>query len=53
MENVPIASSCCEKLLEIKTDQKLSVEPHVEMLCKKASQKLNVLSWMASSLKLK
>ena len=40
VENVPIASSCCEKLLGIKIDQKLSFEPHVESLCKTASQKL-------------
>ena len=39
VENVPIASSCCEKLLGIKIDQKLSFEPHVESLCKTASQK--------------
>ena len=39
VENVPIASSCCEKLLGIKIDLKLSFEPHVELLCKKASQK--------------
>ena len=50
---VPIASSCCEKLLGIKIDHKLSFEPHVESLCKKASQKLNALARMASSLKFK
>ena len=50
VKNVPIASSCCEKLLGIKIDHKLSFEPHVESLCKKASQKLNAL---ASSLKFK
>ena len=41
VENVPVASSSCEKLLGIKIDQKLSFEPHVESLCKKTSQKLN------------
>ena len=51
VKNVPIASSCCEKLLGIKIDHKLSFEPHVESLCKKASQKLNALARMASSLK--
>ena len=50
-ENVPIASSSCEKLLGIKIDQKLSFEPHVDSLCKKASQKLNALVRMSSSLK--
>ena len=50
VKNVPIASSC-EKLLGIKIDHKLSFEPHVESLCKKASQKLNALARMVSSLK--
>ena len=50
-ENVPIAGSNGEKLFRVKIDQTLSSEPHVEFLCQKASQKLNVLSWMASSLK--
>ena len=49
VENVPIASSCCEKLLRIKIDQKLSFEPHVGSLCKKASKKLNALARMTSS----
>ena len=39
VQNVPIASSCCEKLLGIKTDHKLSFEPHVESLCKKKQSK--------------
>ena len=50
--NVPIAN-CCEKLLGIKIDQKLSFEPHVESLCKKVSQKLNAVARMAPFLKLK
>ena len=50
VQNVPIASSCCEKLLGIKIDHKLSFEPHVESLCKKANQKLNPLARMGSSL---
>ena len=53
VENVPIASSCCDELFGIKIDQKLSFEPHVDSLCKKASQKLNALARMASSLKFK
>ena len=52
VEDVPIACSC-EKLLGVKIDQKLSFEPHVKSLCKKASQKLNALARMASSLKFK
>ena len=53
VENISIASSCSENLLGIKIDQKLPFEPHVESLCKKACQKLNLLSWMTSSLKFK
>ena len=53
VKNVPIASSSGEKSLGIKIDQKLSFEAHVESLCKKASQKLNSLTRMVSSLKLK
>ena len=53
VQNIPIASSCCEKLLGIKIDYKLSFEPHVHSLCKKASQKLNALARMAFSLKFK
>ena len=53
VENVPIASSSCEKLLRIKIDQKLSFEPHVDSLCKTESQKLNALARMTSSLKFK
>ena len=52
VEDVPIACSC-EKLLGVKIDQKLSFEPHVKSICKKASQKLNALERMASSLKFK
>ena len=51
VEKVPIASSSCEILLGIKIDQKLSFESHFQLLYKKASQKLIVLSRMASSLK--
>ena len=37
-----ISHSECEKLLGIHIDNKLTFEPHVRSLCKKASQKLNV-----------
>ena len=40
VENVQFGSSCCEKLLGIKIDQKLSFETHADSLCKKASQKI-------------
>ena len=35
VENVPNASSSCEKLLGIKIDQKRSFESHADSLCKK------------------
>ena len=50
-ENIPVAGSNGEKLFGVKIDKTLPSEPHVEFLCQKASQKLNVLPWMASSLK--
>ena len=50
VENVPIASSSCEKLSGIKIDQNWSI---VDWLCKKASQKLSALARMTSSLKFK
>ena len=39
IESHPIASSCCEKLLGVKIDQKILFEPHVESLCKNSSKK--------------
>ena len=42
VQNVPIASSCCEKLLGIKRDNKLSFEPHVECCFVKNSGKNSV-----------
>ena len=39
VKNVPIASSCFEKLLGIKINHKLSLKPHVESLCKKKQSK--------------
>ena len=37
--NEKLSSTCSEKLLWIKIDNKLTFEEHVEGLCKKASQK--------------
>ena len=53
VQNLPIATSSCEKLLGIKIDHKVSFEPHVESLCKKASQKLSAVARLTSSLKIK
>ena len=36
-----LSSTCSEKLLEIKIDNKLTFEEHVEGLCKKSSQKVS------------
>ena len=53
VKNALFASSCCEKILGVKVEHKLSFEPHIESLCQKASQKLKALPRMASSLKFK
>ena len=49
--NLFISCSRCKKLLRIKIDRELSVEPLLEFLCEKESQKLNVLSRLPSSLR--
>ena len=46
-----ISNSKYEKLLGIHIDNKLTFEPHVRSLCKKASQKLNAFARIAFSLK--
>ena len=45
-------NSRCGKLVRVKIDHELSFEFHTESLCKKASQKLNALSRVASSLRI-
>ena len=47
--NETISRSKCKKLLGIKIDSQLNFKEHIESLCKKASQKLNALSRLASS----
>ena len=42
-----IFNSKCEKLLGFHIDKKLTFEPHVRYLCKKASQKLNAFAGTA------
>ena len=42
-----------QKLLSVRIDNKLTFEPHVRSLCKKASQELNAFSRIACSLKFK
>ena len=46
-----ISNSKCEKLLGFHIDKKLTFEPHVRYLCKKASQKLNAFAGTAWCLK--
>ena len=46
--NEIIKNSLQEKLLGIVKDKRLTFEPHVENLCKKAGQKLHVLARIAS-----
>ena len=42
-----IESSNCEKLLGIYIDSNFSFEYHINRICRKASQKLHALSWIA------
>ena len=44
--NEKLSSTCKEKLLGIKNDNKLTFEEHVEELCKKASQKVSGKSFI-------
>ena len=46
--NEKLSSTCSEKLLGIKIDNKLTFEEHVEGLCKKASQKVSALARISS-----
>ena len=48
--NETISRSECEQLLGIKIDSHLNFKEHIESLCKKASQKINALSRLASSM---
>ena len=50
IRNKTISSSKCEKLLGIKINNNLNFKEHIESLCKKASQKINALSRLASSM---
>ena len=52
IEHTVIDSSNCEKLLDVKIDNKLSFEDHVIDLCTKASQKLHALSRIANVMNL-
>ena len=44
IENAQISSSSCEKLQGVFFDTKLTFQSHIENICKKASNKLNVIS---------
>ena len=46
--NEKLSSTCNEKLLGIKVDNKLAFEEHVEGLCKKVSQKVSALARISS-----
>ena len=46
--NKKLSSTCSEKFLGIKIDNKLTFEEHVEGLCEKASQKINALARISS-----
>ena len=46
--NKKFSSTCSEKFLGIKIDNKLTFEEHVEGLCKKASQKVSAVARVLS-----
>ena len=46
--NKKLSSTCSEKFLGIKIDNKLTFEEHVEVLCKKASQKVSAVARISS-----
>ena len=46
--NKKFSSTCSEKFLGIKIDNKLTFEEHVEGLCKKASQKVSAVARISS-----
>ena len=50
--NETVSNSKYEKLLGVKVDHELNFNEHVSSLCKKASQKLNALSQIESSMTL-
>lgn len=50
-DNISISYSKCEKFVGIHIDSKLTFDPHVSSLRKKASQKLHVFARIARSLK--
>ena len=51
LQDLFIENNRYEKLLAIRKDHELAVEPHKESLSLKASQKLNALSQVVSSLR--
>ena len=46
--NERLSSTCSEKFVGIKIDNKLTLEEHVEGLCKKASQKITAVARILS-----
>ena len=49
--NEKLSSTCNEKFFGIKIDNKLTLEEHVEGLCKKASQKVSAVTRISSLMK--
>ena len=50
--NETLSGTCSEKFLAIKIDNKLTLEEHVEGLCRKASQKVSAVAKMSSFIRL-
>ena len=43
IENKQIRNSSCEKILVVFSDTTLMIQSHIDSICKKASQELNVI----------
>ena len=47
-----LSSTCCEKLLVIKIDDRLTFEEHVDGLCKRASQRVSAVARTSSLMRI-
>ena len=50
--NEKLSSTCSEKFFGVKIDNKLTLEEHVERLCKKAGQKVSAVARITSLMRL-
>ena len=50
LDGIKLTNSCEEKVLGVIIDNELKFDPHMRSICKKAAQKLGLLSWISSLL---